>query len=195
MRNHRYPSILAVLLLSLFVFNSCQESQDIAPLEEADPFEAEALEAVELEIDAIESNLPEDARRRGGPWEYAVTILKCSTDENGESQLLYNTLGDGIRGYTVVTEESITATTKPGTLVFWFRGRGMKKLNAIEFDEESRALIGNNTAALIRNKLWVSYIPENVPNGTLLKYDIVYESRLNDDGPIRLDPKLEVPGQ
>ncbi len=189
MKHHRYFSLSAILFASLVLFISCQESTDILSTENKDdPFMTEALDLIDKELTSIESNLPEASRANWRRPEYSVTCLKY--DKNND-RLVYSTWNDDIKGYVEVTEEEITAFVKPGTWMFHYRGGGLSALNAIEYDAASRAIIGNATYEIYPGRLWLTKVPESCGDA-LLKYDIVYNVRNDGQGPIRLDPKIEV---
>lgn len=187
MKHHRYLSIPTILLASLVFFVSCQESVNDIPSAEDKDMTA-ALNLVDEELISIESNLPEDARANWRKPTCVVTVLKF---DNKNSRLTYNTWNDEQKKYVEVTEEEITAILRPGDWMWHYRGGGLKALNLIEYDAASRAIVGNGIYEVRRNRLWLTKIPENCGEVTL-KYDIVYDARNDGEGPIRLDPKIDV---
>lgn len=153
---------------------------------------AEALDLVEEELQSVEANIPEESRSSWKRPTYSVICYKYEIKGNEtEGKLTYSTWNDEIQGYIEVTEEEITAFVTPGTWIFQCRGGGMKSLNGIEFDAYSRSVIGDGNYELIPNKLWLTVIPENTGD-VQLKYDILYDASKDDQGVIRLDPKIEV---
>lgn len=191
MKHHRYLSIPIVVLAMMILFVSCQESSDIVVVEQEiiqEEFDA-AIQEVEIYLDEVKQNAPEESRTNG-KYDYSITLLRY---DNNTEKLLYNTWDDDQKEYVEVTEEEITATVEPGCYVFTFSGKGLKALNAIEYDEPSRSILGSNSNyAIIPNRLWLTVIPENTPTSVELKYDIIYDARNDGEGPIRLDPKVKV---
>jgi len=175
-RHNLIPSFL-IVVISFFLFNSCQH-QEINKNNEP---EQDMLKASAMAEDYLKNT---NARTRG--HEIVVTVLAYS-----DGKLYYATNKDNIRGYQEVTEETVTAIVEPGAYVFWFAGYGITYLDAIEFDEQSQSNLDNSSQVSL-GVMWTVSIPEDNVDAEYLKYDIVYQYRGNQGAPVRLDPKLRV---
>ncbi|MDW3194155.1 MAG: hypothetical protein R8G66_17410 [Cytophagales bacterium] len=196
MKHHRYLSIPTIFLIVLTVFVSCQESTQVSTLDQQNDQALlnTALAQADQYVSDLEATVPEVSRSE---WEKpdVLCILYKFKNGNGNNgrKLLYNAWDERRQGYIEVTEEEVTAIVKPNTIICHFRGSGLLALNAIEFDEASRNMIGAaNNFEYWRNYWWITFIPPSVPEDVTLKYDIVYDIRNDGEGPIRLDPKVVV---
>lgn len=116
----------------------------------------------------------------------AVTVL--TLQENG---LYYITNTDTIGIYNEVREETITAFTNPGDVIFWYAGEGIGDLEGIEFDKASLALLDEAPEEIYPNLMWKVTMPDTIASeGITLKYDILYKTSDSTEV-IRLDPKLK----
>ncbi len=198
MKHHRHISLASVLFASLMLFFSCQDADEADIISQEDQKDQaimdKALMEAEEYVDELEANVPEESRSKWKRPDIACIVYKFQNGNgpNG-NKLLYKTWDGERKGYYEVTEEEVTAIVKPNTIICHFRGGALSALNAIEFDEPSRAIIGEgNNFEYVRNYWWVTYIPASAPVDAQLKYDIVYDVRNDGEGPIRLDPKIDV---
>ncbi len=186
---HHHPLKQLVVLAILLVFTfSCQEEGIIEDID-ADKSYAEAAEDLvngffdDMAADGTEASRLEAARGRSN---MAITILRYK-----DGKLMYASNSDNIGGYNEVNEETVTAYIQPGGYVFWYAAGGLDFLDGIEFDAASQSQLREDPRNYISKRFWLIRIPDDISEGELLKYDILYKLR-GRSGIIRLDPKIQV---
>lgn len=195
---HLATRILTLFFLSI-QFHSCMESPEITELETIDKEFLEATQVIDDLIESIDTST-ENGRKKKSKWEdskKSITILKYKKGKkNKPGELQFNTNRDKLKGFTPISEETVTAIVKPGELVFWYAGGGIEELVGIEFVPDAQSELGELPEDLDKNHMWYVWIPKDAKPGEL-KYDILYRLQekyrnSESDGPIRLDPKLHV---
>lgn len=171
-----YQLRLKQLLLTSFFLLITISCHDNTVTEELNLVDADMIAATKLAEEYLSSS-----KGRNGS-EKSITVLKFK-----DGKLLYSTNTDDNKSYQDVTEETITATVEPGEHIFWYSGGGVTDLEGVDFEDETQLPEEINP-----DKMWIITVPEDVEEGTLFKYDIVYQFKGNSGPPIVLDPKIKI---
>jgi hypothetical protein len=167
-----------VILLGLFVIISCQESSVEAEIDQLDKDMVEANQLVDEYFASSGGRLAN--------FDVSITVLRYE-----DGQLLYATANDGVSGYNVVEETTVTNIVEGGDFIFWFAGKGLTDLEGIVFDEASQNELDDFPFQVNFKSMWAIQLPSDISTEEL-KYDIIYQFVGNDGAPIRLDPKIQL---
>ena len=186
------PNQLIALLFigaALLVTNSCQEDTVLQEQPEVDDDMATAIQLIDIEFpDLLGSD--NDRRTKWKDSKRCITVLKYQKGKKGNpGQLMFDTNRDNYEGFQPIDELTVTAVAEPGEYVFWYRGGGLKYLKGIEFEPASEAMLDDLPSDFREDRIWYVQMPELIPDGTELKYDILYQLKKSNEI-IRLDPKL-----
>ena len=185
-----------LFLIAMILTIGCQEDhqteKEIDQIDLSNKFDEDMINATKL----VDQHLAETGARTSSSDAFvAVTVIKLIDDK------LYYATNTGIfEGYQEITEETVTATMASGGYVYWYKGSGLSDLEQIDFDPVSESYLGDDSNEIYQDFLWTINIPEenaaepDEAGNVYLKYDIVYDYPGNTNGPIRLDPKIKVPG-
>lgn len=187
---HKLP-IASLLILFVFI-QSCMETEVPSVVDETDVDMETASGLVDLYMNEAFRSSSTSGRVSDAidSIDRAITVLKFR-----EGELVYNTNTDTIEGYHPVIETTVTATVKPGSLIFWFAGAGIITLDSIDFDDQAIEFLDDLPSEIRGFNMWVVQVPDNFdPEHNVLKYDIVYESEEQAGVKVRLDPKVKIKG-
>lgn len=171
---------IAILPLLLF---ACQDDVTLSEEDTTDP-------DMEAAIHLADEHFQSASGRMSGSKKIVIVVKY----RNGE--IFYKSTSAGVYYYVPMEETSITAIAKPGDYIYWYRGGGLKDLEEIDIDDQDEVyLLDEEPEEINYDLMWALRIPLSYDiSHEHLKYDVVYESRLNSGVYIRLDPKIKVVG-